>query len=78
MWSLVDKTTGKELLFKNEAVRPCNLVAVQQLFRHRRSGQNNRRDSEPYIYIQRPYQIQKNTIGQSVIDGVCSFIDYTL
>ncbi len=26
LWSLVDKTTGKELLFKNEVVRPCNLA----------------------------------------------------
>ncbi len=25
LWSLVDKKTGKELLFKNEVVRPCNL-----------------------------------------------------
>lgn len=25
LWSLVDKTTGKELLFKNSVVRPCNL-----------------------------------------------------
>ncbi len=25
LWSLIDKTTGKELLFKNEVVRPCNL-----------------------------------------------------
>ncbi len=25
LWSLVDKTTGEELLFKNEVVRPCNL-----------------------------------------------------
>ncbi len=26
LWSLVDKTTGRELLFKNEVVRPCNLA----------------------------------------------------
>jgi Flp pilus assembly protein TadD len=25
LWSLIDKTTGKELLFKNSVVRPCNL-----------------------------------------------------
>ena len=25
LWSLVDKVTGKELLFKNSVVRPCNL-----------------------------------------------------
>ena len=26
MWSLVDKKTGKELLFRNSVVRPCNLA----------------------------------------------------
>ncbi len=26
MWSLVDKRTGKELLFRNSVVRPCNLA----------------------------------------------------
>ncbi len=25
LWSLIDKKTGRELLFKNEVVRPCNL-----------------------------------------------------
>ena len=25
LWSLIDKDTGKELLFKNDVVRPCNL-----------------------------------------------------
>jgi tetratricopeptide (TPR) repeat protein len=26
LWSLIDKVTGKELLFKNSVVRPCNLA----------------------------------------------------
>lgn len=26
MWSLVDKRTGKELLFRNSVIRPCNLA----------------------------------------------------
>ena len=26
LWSLIDKTTGKELLFANDVVRPCNLA----------------------------------------------------
>ena len=26
MWSLIDKTMGRELLFSNEVVRPCNLA----------------------------------------------------
>ena len=26
LWSLIDKTTGKELLFRNDVVRPCNLA----------------------------------------------------
>lgn len=25
LWSLTDKKTGKELLFRNDVVRPCNL-----------------------------------------------------